>query len=281
LPSPPNPLFDPPQPENSSQPRAEYLPPEAHPVPPARPRVEDPVWTGWEVLALACVTVLAIFFFLLVGALVAHRFLYPSLTLGEVAKFPGMVVVSQLLAYLLVFTLMYAIVKRDHGQDFGAAIRWNWPEKWTGYVLGGVVLSIGLQMFAHLLPIPKHLPMDQFFSTTREAYLLSIFGVTFAPLLEELFFRGFLYPVLARRLGMLAGILLTAAAFAIIHGTQLMFSWGPLLVIFIVGLVLTTVRAVTKSVAASLLLHMAYNGTISVIMFAVTGGFRHLERLNQ
>jgi hypothetical protein len=27
--------------------------------------------------------------------------------------------------------------------------------------------------------------------------------------------------------------------------------------------------------------HMAYNGTIAVAMFAATGGFRHLERLNQ
>jgi membrane protease YdiL (CAAX protease family) len=53
------------------------------------------------------------------------------------------------------------------------------------------------------------------------------------------------------------------------------------LVIFIVGLALTIARAVTKSVAASLIMHMAYNATLSVLLFIGTDGFRHLERLNQ
>ena len=54
-----------------------------------------------------------------------------------------------------------------------------------------------------------------------------------------------------------------------------------ILVIFLVGLVLTIVRAQKDSVAASLLMHVAYNGTLSSLMFIATDGFRHLERLNQ
>ena len=50
---------------------------------------------------------------------------------------------------------------------------------------------------------------------------------------------------------------------------------------FLVGIVLTIVRAKTNSVAAGVLIHMAYNGTITVAMFAATDGFRHLEKLNQ
>ena len=123
--------------------------------------------------------------------------------------------------------------------------------------------------------------LEGFFRTTREAYILSIFGVTFAPLLEELFFRGFLYPVLARRLGMAVAVFLTALGFAAVHGAQLMYSWGPVLVIFMVGLALTMVRARTRSVAASLLIHVAYNGTISILMYIATDRFRHLEKLNQ
>src|SRR5437879_9704329 len=84
---------------------------------------------------------------------------------------------------------------------------------------------------------------------------MSIFAVTLAPLMEELFFRGFLYPVLARRLGVGSGIFLTSAAFAVLHGAQLKYSWA-VLIIFLVGLALTIVRAVTKSVAACFLLHV-------------------------
>jgi uncharacterized protein len=266
----PNPLF-----ESSAEPT------DLQPVQSAERPAEDPVWTGWEVLALAVLAVFAIVAFVFAATFTAHRLFYSNVPFMEVAKYPGLIVVSQALAYVLVFGLMYVLVKRDHKQDFWQAIRWNWPRKWSVYVFSGVALAIGLQAFARLLPIPKNLPMDQFFQTAREAYLLSFFGVTFAPALEELFFRGFLYPVLARRLGMLGGAVLTAASFAAIHGAQLKYSWGPVLVIFMVGLVLTLVRALSKSVAASVLLHIAYNGTLSLVMFLATDGFRHLERLNQ
>lgn len=275
--SPPNPLFDPPPLGTEFQTTPEPAPPVATAPSP----IENPVWTGWEVLALAFVTLFSIFVFVLLVTFAAHKFIYPRTPWVEVVKYPGLIVFSQVLAYVVVFLLMYLLVKWDHGQDFWGAIRWNWPERWSTYLFAGVVLSISLQLFAHLLPIPKNLPMDQFFQTEREAYLLSIFGVTFAPLLEELFFRGFLYPVLARRMGMAVAVVLTALGFALLHGAQLMFSWGPVLVIFMVGLVLTLVRAITKSVAAGLLMHIAYNGTISVIMFVATDRFRHLERLNQ
>jgi uncharacterized protein len=233
------------------------------------------------VLALAITSFAVTILFLLIVTFVAHKLLYPRVPWIEVAKFPVLIVVAQLLAYVAVFTLMYVLVMHGHSESFWKAIRWNFPVNWPVYILGGVVLSIGLQLFAHLLPIPKNLPMDQFFQTTGQAYLLAIFGVTFAPFLEELFFRGFLYPVLARRLGVALAIFLTAVGFALIHGAQLTYAWGPVLVIFIVGLTFTAVRAVTKSVAAGFLMHVAYNGTISLIMFAATGGFRHLERLNQ
>jgi uncharacterized protein len=87
--------------------------------------------------------------------------------------------------------------------------------------------------------------------------------------------------VLARGLGLPIAVFLTALAFALLHGAQLGFAWGPVLVIFLVGTVLTMVRAKKNSVAAGVILHMAYNGTITAAMFAATDGFRHLEKLNQ
>jgi membrane protease YdiL (CAAX protease family) len=277
LSSPPNPIFDGNAPSGLE-------PPSSAPSPLAekQPPIEDPVWTGWEVLALGAVTIfLAMFLFPLMVTLAARQWIYPQVPLMEIVRFPGLIVLSQLLAYLVILGFMYFIVRRDRTVDFWQAIRWNWPRSPGVYLLIGIILSVGLQAFAHLLPIPKSLPIDQFFRTTREAYILSIFGVTFAPLLEELFFRGFLYPVLARRLGMAVAVFLTALGFAAIHGAQLMYSWGPVLVIFTVGLALTIVRARTKSVAASLLIHIAYNGTISILMYIATDRFRHLEKLNQ
>jgi membrane protease YdiL (CAAX protease family) len=191
---------------------------------------------------------------------------------------------GQSLAYLLILAYMYVLVTQERQRpDFLAAIHWNWPPRgvFAACLSGGIVLSVGLQILAHFLPIPKELPIDSFFQTPAEAWALSILSITLAPLMEELFFRGFLYPVLARSLGLPVAVFLTALGFAALHGMQLMFSWGPVLVIFLVGVVLTLVRAKTNSVASGVLIHMAYNGTITAAMFAATDGFRHLEKLSQ
>ncbi len=194
------------------------------------------------------------------------------------------VVAGQSLAYLLILAYMYVLVTRERGRpDFLAAIHWNWPSSSALAIclMVGIVLSVSLQILAHFLPIPKDLPIDTFFRTPAEAWALGLLSITLAPLMEELFFRGFLYPVLARGIGLPLAVFLTALAFAALHGSQLMFSWGPVLVIFLVGLVLTMVRAKTNSVAAGVIIHTAYNGTITIAMFAATDGFRHLEKLNQ
>ena len=232
-------------------------------------------------LQIAMLTVASIITFLFLITFAAQRLLYPNSTIVEVGGYPWVTVLAQLFAYAVVLLFMVSIVKRKSGQSFWQAIRWNWPQSWSAYLFGGVVLALALQGLAHFLPMPKELPIDRFFRTPREAWALSLFGVSLAPLLEEFFFRGFLYPVLVRRLGIVMAILLTSASFGLIHAPQLGRAWAPVLVVFLVGLALTIMRAVTKSVAASLLMHVAYNGTISALIFVVSDGFRHLDKLAQ
>ncbi len=240
----------------------------------------DPVWDGWDILRLIVLTIVALFAGVFAAIFFTRWLIYPHRSLGEIARVPLVVVAGQSVAYVLVLAYMYILVTRERGRrDFLRAIHWNWPSNVAVYVLAGFVLSIALQVLAHFLPIPKELPIDTFFRTPAEAWALGILSVAMAPLMEELFFRGFLYPVLARDIGVPIAVIVTAFCFAALHGAQLMFSWGPVLVIFIVGLVLTLVRAKTNSVAAGVVIHMAYNGTITVAMFAATDGFRHLEKL--
>jgi membrane protease YdiL (CAAX protease family) len=242
---------------------------------------ENPLWSGWDVLQIVLLTIVSVMVFLPFVGFFAQRFLYPKVAFVDVVTYPLVTVAGQGLAYVLIFAFMVSIVKRVPGRDFWQAIRWNWPQHWSTFFLAGMILSFALQGIAHVLPMPKELPMDRFFRTPGEAWALSFFGVTFAPLLEELFFRGFLYPVLVRRFGIAIAVLATAAGFGLIHAPQLGRAWGPVLVIFMVGLALTITRAVTKSVAASLIMHIAYNATLSVLLFIGTDGFRHMERLNQ
>ena len=267
--------------------------------PPANQQPQDPAWNALDLIRLAVLAVIALIASMFAALFVARWWLYPHWSLQEVARVPLVVIAGQILAYLFIFAYMYILVTRERGRpNFLAAIHWNWPSSFAVYIAGGVVLSIALQFLASRLPMPKNLPIDALFRTPSEAWVLSIFSVTLAPLMEELLFRGFLYPVLARGMskgaaifiedpgrargvGLTAAIFVTAFAFALMHGQQLTYSWGPVLVIFLVGVVLTMIRAYKNSVAAGLVVHIAYNGTISTLMFIGTDGFRHLEKLGQ
>ncbi len=233
-----------------------------------------------DLLLMIVLTVIVVVVAPLSIVVLAHLLVYKKTSLTDIAKIPEIVLIAQLLIYAGVFAVMRRTVQARGGR-FWEAIRWNWPQtSWGGFLFVGVMLYVVLIGLGQFLPIPKHLPIDRFFQTAREASVMTLIAVTLAPLMEELFFRAFLYPVLAREVGTVAAILLTSALFGLLHGAQLGYSWA-VLIIFLVGVALTTVRAMTKSVASSFLVHVGYNGTLSALLFVATSGFRHLDKLLQ
>jgi len=289
LSSPDNPQFDPQAPVDaepqSSVPglgdpfAATSLPP-ASLAPPVTvaPPLENPVWNGWDVLlvvALAFVTILVAQLGILFGA---KYFLYRHASLADLAQRPILLLISQFLIDGAVAILLFLLVEGKYHTPFWRAIRWNWPRaSWRLLALGAIML-LGLSMLESFLPMPKSTPFEKLFIRPRDAYLLAIIAVTLGPLVEELFFRGFFYPVIARRWGAGWGIFLTALPFAVMHMPQYGYAWGALLVILIVGIVCGVVRAVTRSVGASFLVHVGYNGSQMLIAIVVTHGFRHMEK---
>jgi hypothetical protein len=238
----------------------------------------EPVWNGWDVMAIVMVAIVGIFLFgTAIGVVLSIKGGLPAAKSPQATR---VILASQFLAYILVLVAMRTIISRQYHRRFAEAVRWRWPERgWSAYLLGGVFLAVAVQLISTLLPIPKSLPIDIYFQDRASAYIMTFFGVSMAPLVEELFFRGFLYPLLARRLGLAAGVLLTAAGFAMMHASQLASAWAPLLILFVVGLVLTLVRVRTQSVASSFLMHVGYNATLFFVLFVATDRFRHLERL--
>jgi len=262
-------------------PSTEYQPQAARPEP-ETPSVENPVWTGKDVLQIALLMFLSPFVIVILVSLLAQKLFYRGLSWPEVAGKPTLALLTEFVVYAAVVLYMYLLIEGRYRRGFSEAIHWNWPRGGAWKLVGlGILMLVSLQGLAHVLPIPKSVPFDQFFKRPLEAYITSIFAVSIGPLMEELFFRGFLYPVLARRLGVGAGVFLTGLAFGLIHALQLGFAWAPVLLIFLVGIVLTIVRALTQSVAASFVVHAAYNSTLTILTFIATDGFRHLEKLNR
>jgi uncharacterized protein len=246
---------------------------------PTPPPVEDPVWSGWDVLLVTFLTLVAMVILPIGAGLVAHAFFYPHTGVIELLQGqPTLLLISQLLIDAAWAILIFLLIEGKYHTHFWQAIHWNWP-KTAWVMLGlGAVTFIGLAMLGNLLPMPKETPFDKLFDRTRDAYLLSIFAVTLGPFVEELFFRGFLYPVLARRWGVAWGIILAALPFALLHLQQYGFSVGIIIIIFAVGVVCGIVRATTKSLGASFLVHAGYNGAQMLIAVVFTHGFTRMPK---
>src|SRR5205807_9885156 len=123
----------------------------------------DPAWSGWDLVKVASVTLVALLIGMLGALLAARHWVYPHQPLAELARNAAVVVAGQGVGYLITFGYMYALVTRERRRpDFWNAIHWNWPVKPVPYLLWGFVLSIALQLLVHLLPIPKNLPIDNF-----------------------------------------------------------------------------------------------------------------------
>ena len=256
-----------------------FPPPTFAPEAPAPKSAENPVWAGWDVLQIAFLTIVTLIFLQLVLILSANRFVYRHSSFRVVSQKPMLALLSEFLAYIAVAIYMVALVEGKYHVGFWQAIRWKWPGGAAVKRLGLGVMMVGLDLLGRFLPMPRSVPFDQFFARPTDAYLTTAFAVTLGPLMEELFFRGFLYPVLARRMGVVLGVIFTALPFGLLHLVQYGYAWGAVLVIFLVGVVLTAIRAVTGSVAASFLAHVGYNATLMMLTAAATGGFRHMDRL--
>ena len=252
-------------------------------VSPPEPRF--PAWSGWDVLAILVFTAFSVIVLIVVALLttgvVAAR--HGNMSMAELANNPAIVrafLGGQAVAYLLVLACMFLLVRTRARAPFGQGVQWNWPgSAGAMFFAGGIVLAVTVDWLSHFLPLPKSLPIEDLFNNRTNAYLMALFGVSLAPLLEELFFRGLLYPVLRRRLGLITAVLLTAVGFASIHSVQLGYAWAPILSIFVVGVVFTLVRERWSSVGASFLMHCGYNFTLFAALWMGSDHFRHLEKV--
>jgi uncharacterized protein len=245
---------------------------------PAAPR--DPAWNGWDVLALVFVGIVVFS-----GLMLLVTAFFPGATfqekLNRFAGVPELALAVQALTELLLLGCMYLVVgARTGGAQFWKTVHWNWPANIGGYVLVGVLMQVVFMFGERFLPFPKETPFDAVLRRPYSIVAIAVFSITLGPLFEELFFRGFLYSVLRRAFGVVAAIIGSALPFGMVHLVQYGYSWASVLLIFLVGVVLATVREKKQSLAASFLVHVAYNSVIVLILLITTGGFRHLEKLS-
>lgn len=101
----------------------------------------------------------------------------------------------------------------------------------------------------------------------RDLGLLLILVAVIAPIAEEIFFRGMLYPVLRRRWSAPIAIVVNGFLFALIH-------FIPILIpgLFLVGIVLAWVRERSGSLLPCILVHALQNTVVLFSIYAMMNG---------
>jgi len=234
-----------------------------------------------DVVLIASMAVLCFFIF---GAIAVAIFMGAHkgkhIDPQELATNVFFILPTEFVMYLAILGFMAFVVSIRHQMALFKAIHWNPPGRrmaMNAIIIGFVVTFVSeIGVIALNRWVPKTLPITGLFRDRPSAVFLALFAILVAPFMEEIFFRGFLYPALARWIGSALSILVTTCLFTLLHGAQLGYSWAALVPIFIVGAALTITRAVTDSVATTVIIHMTYNFALMAETFAVTRGFTQL-----
>ena len=129
-----------------------------------------------------------------------------------------------------------------------------------GSIISSFLLSTGKPKKENLQEIVQTLMTNDDISL-KIAIALS--AIIFAPLIEEIIFRGYLYPVIKRFSHPIFSCVITSLLFAVIHSNL-----EGLIPLFLLAIVLTIFYEISKSIWVPILMHACFNGvnTISILI---------------
>jgi membrane protease YdiL (CAAX protease family) len=172
-------------------------------------------------------------------------------------------VLLQGLMDLMLVGFIFVLV-RIHRRSFRETIHWirNYQYR-TGFLITlGAFLALSVLAVSAFFPPSQPPPIEKLITSTESLYVFALFGIGVAPLVEEIIFRGFLFKVFGDVGGPALAVPATAALFTLLHIPQLWGSWAGIALIFVVGYVLSVVRARSHSLIPSFIIHTAYNGML-------------------
>lgn len=168
---------------------------------------------------------------------------------------------TQFALYLFIYLCFFLVFKFRYGKPVFASLGWRWTAIHPLLlVVAGAALAMAISALAAVIHTPKvKSPIDEITKTPLSLAVFAVMAVTIAPLFEELFFRGFIQPLLSRSFGVTAGVILTAVLFGALHAPEYSWAWQYALAVTIAGAVFGWIRARTQSIIPSTIMHGGYN----------------------
>ncbi len=181
--------------------------------------------------------------------------------------------ISAVLSSLVALRLVYRASKRFSSRGFILNMRLNRGGKSSFQIIVlpaiiGLVFAYFSSAIIYSRSYIPHTPLNDLIINTRSSDVFVCFliiAVLFAPLVEEIIFRGYFFYVIDTEKGRLVAIFIVSLVFAILHVGQYWGDWQAIFMITILGFSLTCIRAITDRTLASVVKHYVYNGGIVFI----------------
>lgn len=186
-------------------------------------------------------------------------------------------VVGILPAHLLTLAFAWFIITEGGRRSFWKAVGWEWPEGARPAFVTLVSVLIALALYGVAWAVTtfyggQKTDLDILIESsiyTRVA--TAMVAVVTAPLIEEVIYRGVIYPAVERVTGAAFAIAVVSLLFAGIHVYQYRTNISVIVVITLLSITLTVARAVTGKMLPSFIIHLVFNGIQSVLI--VLAGF--------
>lgn len=191
-----------------------------------------------------------------------------AVALSLAGKSDGAKLIAQLAVYAAWFALLALLFRAKYGKPFWRSLGWVRPATLAWAIPLGIALMLGSRALVRALNLRGvESPVRRLLEDPATLPLAIVAVICAGPLAEELFFRGFLQPLITGSSGAIAGILLTGAAFGMLHYPQSGGRWGQVAIIALAGCAFGCARYFSGSTIAAAGMHMAYNSSLVAAYF--------------
>jgi uncharacterized protein len=186
-------------------------------------------------------------------------------------------------AHLLTLAVTWMVVTEGGRRPFWKTIGFEWPERMSPATttIMSVLLAIvlyGLALLVTYLYGERKTDLDFLIESSIYTRIATAFmALATAPLVEEVIYRGVLYPAIEKAAGIGVAIAAVSLLFAGVHVYQYRNNIAVIFVILLLSIVLTVSRARTGKMLPAFIIHLVFNGIQSILI--VLGGFLKTEAL--
>ncbi len=130
--------------------------------------------------------------------------------------------------------------------------------KWLPlYLVACVILRLPNISNPYVPKIPFSSPFGDALIFGNAAIIIS--SLFFAPIVEEIIFRGFIFPAFNKRVGLHLSVLLTSVLFTFAHFPHIQAEISYMASVFILSVIITYAKAGSRSTILAIIMHHIYN----------------------